>query len=751
MYRILTVLILFFTLLAAGIVSAQDEVNEKFYELTLEKIFLNPEFTSKGSGVNSLMQSMKDGIHYSAIDEGVNLNIYDYETGNKINTILSGDDFLAAAGKSEAEISSYYFSPDESKILISTDAEKVYRYSTISNFYVWDIAEKKLTFLTSNGKARRAEFSPDSRMVCLVRANNIFIIDIEEGTETQVTKDGEKNKIINGIADWVCEEELGISKAFDWSPDASRLAYMRFDESKVKEYDLTFYGELYPELFKYKYPKAGEDISVVTVHIYDVAEKKTVRVDVGPNPDQYIARIKFTREPNILSVTRLSRLQNKLDILFADAVTGASRVILTEENKYYISESYDLTFLKDNSFLRLSDKDGYAHIYHHSADGREISQVTKGEWEVASLKGVDEEKKLVYYISHEISPLNKDIYCINPDGTGKKRISERPGSSNAEFSKGFKYYILSNNQANIPPYYELRRGDGSLVKVMQDNLGLRDKMKDYNFTKKEFFKFNTSQDVELNGYMIKPSDFDEAKKYPVLMYVYAGPGSQSVTDSWGGNDYIWYQLLCKNGYIVACVDGRGTGARGSEFEKQVYRRMGELELKDQIEGAKYLGSLPYIDAGRIGIWGWSFGGYMSTLCITAGADYPENKSSPEFISGSGQVFKTAVAVAPVTSFRYYDNIYTERYLGLPKDNPAGYDSNSSVAHASELKGKLLIVHGATDDNVHLQNTMEFVNALVKANKQFEMQIYTNRNHNISGGNTRYHLYKRITDFILKNL
>lgn len=701
-------------------------------ELTLESIYLKPEFLPKGAGE---FNSMKDGNYYSSLEDDLSINVYDYETGTLNNTVMTGSDFKSAINNEKIAIRDYKFSNDETKILISTDIQRIYRTSIIANFYVWDVSAKALTKITKDSKASLAEFSPDGNKVFYISGNNVFLYDLSNHSVKQVTNDGKKNFIINGTSDWVYEEELGLSKAYSWSPDSKRIAFMKFDESKVKEMDLTFYGELYPTESTYKYPKAGEDNSIVTVWVYDLNDGKTTKVDIGNNTDQYIARIKFTNEANTVSVFRLNRLQNKLDILYADASTGKSKVIFKEENKYYISESYELTFLKDGRFLRVSDRDGYAHIYLHDKDGQIKNQITKGNFEVSELKGVDEESGTVYFTALSPDGINKDVFIINLDGSNKKQLTYKDGFNNATFSSGFKYYVTSYSDANTPGFYELKRKDGTLVKVLNDNKELIEKMKDYNFTTKSFFKFNTTDGVELNGWIMKPNNFDANKKYPVLMYVYGGPGSQSVTNTFGYFDFVWYQMLCQKGYIVACVDGRGTGARGSEFEKQVYGKMGKLELNDQIEGAKYFASLPYVDKDRIGIWGWSFGGYMSALCITAGADY----------------FKTAVAVAPVTNFRYYDNIYTERYLGLPKDNTSGYDDNSPITYADKLKGNLLIVHGSTDDNVHFQNTMDFVNALVKANKQFEMQVYPNRNHNISGGNTRYHLFKRITDYILRNL
>jgi dipeptidyl-peptidase-4 len=673
---------------------------------------------------------MKDGKYYSSLDEDLNINVYDYETDSLKTTLMSGADFKSAVNNDKIIIRDYKFSDDESKILISTDLQRIYRTSIIANYYVWDVNKKTVTKITKDNKAQLAEFSPDGNKVLYV-----FLYDFLNSSVKQITNDGKKNFIINGTSDWVYEEELGLTKAFSWSADSKKLAFMKFDESKVKEMDLTFYGELYPTQSPYKYPKAGEDNSIVTVWVYDLNNSKTTKVDVGENTDQYIARIKFTNDVNTLSVFRLNRLQNKLDILYADAASGKSKTVFSEENKYYISGPYDLTFLKDGKFLRVSDRDGYEQIYLHDKDGNIKNQITGGQTEVSELKGVDEENGTVYYTAFSKDGINKYVYVINLDGSDKKQLTIKDGSNNAAFSSGFKYFVTSFSDANTPGYYELRRKDGTLVKILNDNKDLVEKMKEYNFTSKDFFKFNTSDGVELNGWIMKPNNFDANKKYPVLMYVYGGPGSQSVTNAFGYFDYVWYQMLCQKGYIVACVDGRGTGSRGTEFEKQIYGKMGKFELNDQIEGAKYFASLPYVDKDRIGIWGWSFGGYMSALCITAGADY----------------FKTAVAVAPVTNFRYYDNIYTERYLGLPKDNASGYDDNSPITYADKLKGNLLLVHGSSDDNVHFQNSMEFVNALIKANKQFEMQVYPNRNHNISGGNTRYHLFKRITDYLLRNL
>ena len=476
--NILNRLLIVLALLSYSGVFAQDK------EITLESIYLKPEFNSKGPGE---FNSMKDGSFYSYMDDSLNIKVYDYETGTLKNTLMKGDKFKSAVKNNKISVRDYKFSGDETKILISTDIERIYRTSFIANFYVWDINNNQITKITKDSKAQLAEFSPDGSKVLYISGNNIFLYDLNSKSVKQITNDGKKNFIINGTSDWVYEEELSLSKAFSWSPDSKKLAFMKFDESKVKEMNLTFYGDLYPNESTYKYPKAGEDNSVVTVWVYDLSDSKSIKVDVGENTDQYIARIKFTMDANQLSVFRLNRLQNKLDILYADASTGKSKVVFSEENRYYISESYDLTFLKDGRFLRVSDRDGYAHIYLHDKDGRIKSQVTSGKYEVNELKGVNEENGTVYFTAFSPDGINKDIYIVNLDGSNKKQISYKDGFNNATFSSGFKYYVSGYSDGNTPGYYELHRKDGTLVKVLQENKALVEKIKDYNFTTKDFF------------------------------------------------------------------------------------------------------------------------------------------------------------------------------------------------------------------------------------------------------------------------
>ena len=682
------------------------------------------------------MVSMKDGEHYCVLKNGIMLVEYEYKTGKETKTITRTSELKTDSKPDGIEIDEFEFSSDESKLLIASESEPIYRHSMMSNYYVYDLVSKKTTLLSSGKKQRLATFSPDGSKVAYIVENNIFIKNLKTNVETQVTKDGLYNNIINGTTDWVYEEEFSFTRAFFWSPDGNRIAYYKMDESKVKEFDMTMYNELYPEQYKYKYPKAGEDNSIVTIWIYDVKTNNTISADIGQEKNQYIPRIKWTNDPNQLSIQRMNRLQNKLEILITDAKTGNSKVIYNEENKSYIDITDNLTFLEDKkSFILTSEKDGYNHIYKMGLDGKMINQITIGKWDVDAFKGIDEKNKLVYFISSETSPTDRDLYSIKLDGTGKTKITTRKGCNDIEFSKNFKYFVNNFSDANTPYYSSINKSDGKELVKLEDNANIITSMKEYGFGKKEFFKFTTTENVQLNAWMIKPLNFDSTKKYPLLMYVYGGPGSQTVENRWGSYDYIWFQMLAQKGYLVVSVDNRGTGSRGEEFKKMTYLQLGKFETTDQIEAAKYLGSLKYIDSKRIGIFGWSYGGYMSTLCMTKGADY----------------FKTGIAVAPVTNWRYYDNIYTERYMRTPQENPKGYDDNSPINFTKKLKGKFLLVHGVADDNVHVQNSMELIKSLVDSNKQFEMQFYPNKNHGIYGGTTRFHLYTRMTDFLLKNL
>jgi dipeptidyl-peptidase 4 len=705
-------------------------------EITLEDIWSKGTFRAKGI---SGLASMKDGLHYTSVqgnDNEVFIVRYDYKTGSAIDTIVKGSLLIPEGEKKPIEIEDYKFSPDENKILLATETEAIYRHSTKENNYIYDRKSKKLSLLSDAGKQMYADFSPDGNKVAFVRDNNLFYKDLVSNKEVQITKDGKQNSIINGATDWVYEEEFSFAKAFHWSPDGKKIAFYKFDESNVKEYFFPEFGKLYPVEYRYKYPKAGEANAIVSIHIYDLASANEKTVNTGTEKDQYIPRIKWTNSPLQLSLQRMNRHQNKLELMLADANTGSTKVIITEESQSYIDISDNLTFLKDGqNFIWSSEKDGFNHLYLYNLSGRLVKQITSGKWEVTDFKGIDEKTKMVYYMSTEVSATDRDLYSIHLDKGKKTKLTSGKGTNNVDFSEGYKYYINTFSDANTPYKVTLHTANGKQQKVLEDNESVIKKMVSFNFSKKEFFSFKNSEGIDLNAWMIKPPDFDPAKKYPVFMTVYGGPGINTVNNAWGGSDYLWHNMLAGKGYIVVSVDNRGTGARGEKFKKCTYMQLGKLETEDMIESAKYLGSLPYVDKSRIGIEGWSYGGYMAALAITKGADY----------------FKSAISIAPVTNWRYYDSIYTERFLQTPQENPVGYDDNSPINFVSKLKGKYLLVHGTGDDNVHFQNSVEMITALVKANKQFDLFIYPDKNHGIYGGNTRLHLYTKMTTFIEENL
>jgi dipeptidyl-peptidase-4 len=700
-------------------------------QITLEDIFVKKTFAMSGF---EQAKHMNDGKHYSRFDDDGNIVLVNYKDGETEKIIVSEETLKNSI---DGSVSDYTFSKDEQKILITANVRHIYRRSYESDYYVYDINSETFTKVNDSNKVEAASLSPDGNSVSYVYENNLFVKELNNGKIVQVTSDGKRNKIINGMPDWVYEEEFSLPRAYFWSDDSKKIAYIKFDESQVKEYVLQEYNKNnYPEVISYKYPKAGEDNSKIGVYVYNLITTKTLQADLGKDTDIYIPRINWANNSDILSIVRLNRLQNRFDVLMWNTEDGTNKLILTEESKTYIDENYDLTFLEDNSFLRLSQQDGFRHIYRYDINGKLIKQITSGRWEVSGILATDEKNQILYYSSDEPSVIDRSVYSIGFDGSNKKLVSPEHGFTIADFSKGCRYYMSIYSDANAPYSISINSSeDGSIIRMIEDNKKVSDKMKEYGFVRKEFFKFKTSDGTELNGYMMKPSDMQAGKKYPVLMNVYGGPGSQQVLNTYSSFDMLWFEYLCSKGYVIACVDNRGTGGRGADFKNCTYMKLGEYELADQIEAAKYLGSLPFIDKDRIGIWGWSFGGYMSTLCITRGADY----------------FSTAVAVAPVTDWRYYDNIYTERYMRKPADNEEGYKAYSPLYYADSLRGKYLLIHGSEDDNVHPQNTFQLISELVKANKQFEMQIYTNKNHNITGGNTRYHLFTRITDFLLKNL
>jgi dipeptidyl-peptidase 4 len=701
-------------------------------QITLEDIWVTGKFNPKG--IRGLV-SMNDGIHY-IVRERDSINQYRYDNSIRVNTTLHPGMLIPVGEENPIKYSGYSFSNDEQKMLLATATESIYRHSTHSNYYVYDRNLEKLTPLSPNGKQRLAGFSPDGSKVAFVRDNNLFLVNLDSGSEVQITNDGLDRNIINGTSDWVYEEEFAITKGFHWSPDGKNIAFMRFDESNVKEFWMVNYGNLYPDHHKFKYPKAGEDNSIVSIHIYNVSTGKIIQVDTGEETDIYLPRLQWTKDPSKLALQRLNRHQNHLEILLADANSGKTHLIYSEKNKYYIDITNDLTFLNDKKhFLITREQSGYNHIYVCDLNGKQIRPVTSGNWDVTTFYGVDPDNDRVYYQASKVSPVNREVYSVKINGRDEKRLTDLGTSNSARFSISFDYFINNRQSVEYPDYITINNKDGKILRVLETNHELKKVAQEYNFSPMELFSFTTNENIELYGMMIKPPDFDPTKKYPVFMYVYGGPGSQAVTNSWGRGQTGWFQMLAQMGIIVVSVDNRGTGGRGEEFKKMTYLQLGKYETIDQIEAAKYLSSLSYVDSARIGIFGWSYGGYLALLCMTKGSDY----------------FSAGIAVAPVTSWRYYDNIYTERYMRTPQENPVGYDDNSPINFTDQLKGRLLLVHGTADDNVHVENSVEMIDALIKSNKQFDMIFYPNRDHGIYGGNSRLHLFQMMTDFIKKNL
>ncbi len=705
-------------------------VNAQTKNITLDNIWTEYKFYPNSVRAVRWMQT---GQYYSKLKDNKIIK-NDVATGEEVATILDGNQL-------EVKISDYSFSSDESQILLMSERESIYRRSFKAEYYIYNFETKKLQKLSEGGKQSYATLSPDGKKVAFARENNLFVVDLATMKETQLTTDGKFNHIINGSADWVYEEEFSMAKAFTWSPDSKKIAYQSFNETEVPEYNMQLWGQLYPVDYRFKYPKAGEKNSVVKVTVVNLENNKHQKMDIGQETDIYIPRIQWTQDAGILSIVRMNRLQNKLEILHASALTGSSEVVLSEESKTYVDLDYNdnLTYLKDGQhFIYTSEESGYKHIYLYDITGKLVRQITKGDWEVTDLVGIKEngKKTVIYYISNEVAPLDRDFYSIDIAGKKKVRLSTKAGQTRVNMSNDFSYYIAvhsSSAEVSTTSLYKTKKN--TLVTVLEDNASFKETIKEYGFVKKEHFEFTTEENVVLYGYMLKPADFDEKKKYPVLMFQYSGPGSNQVANSWGGSNYAWHQMLTQKGYIVAVVDPRGTGSRGKDFKHVTYGQLGKYEAIDQIQTAKWLGKQNYVDAGRIGIWGWSFGGYMSSLCLFTG---PEQ-------------FKMAIAVAPVSNWRYYDTIYTERFQGLPQDNASGYDDNSPIHHVDGLKGKYFLIHGTGDDNVHVQNAIDLSNALIKAGKQFREFYYPNRNHGIYGGNTRHHLYTQMTEFVLNNL
>lgn len=699
-------------------------------QITLEGIYGGKYRENSLYGVNSL----NDGENYTVLTkEGLVKRSY-------ASTLKKDEaaDVVLVPGKFEG----YEFSNNERYVLLQTNANQIYRHSFTAKFEVYDTQTKAKTLVFDGKGIQEPLFSPDASKVAFAFDNNLYIQDLKTNKVTQVTTDGKKNNIINGINDWVYEEEFGFVRNFDWNADGTSLAYVRFDESKVKEINIPiYYHNLYPEELRYKYPKAGQDNSEVSLHVFDTKNNATTNVDLGGVQNYYIPKIKFSTKANLLTVVTSNRHQNNVDVSFYDINTKKVNKLFTETNKAWIeTDNLTVEFLADNSFLWTSERDGNNHIYHYADNGKLINQVTKGDWEVTNYYGYNPVNKTLYYQSNANNgkriSTERQISAISLDGKKSTMLTKNNGTNSAAFSKNFTYFINTFSSVTTPKTISLVESkSGKDLGVIVNNQPLKEKLNADNIGTKELFVLKTAAGNELNAYVIKPKDFDPNKKYPVLMYQYSGPGSQNVNNTYFNSNDYWHMMLAQEGYIVFCVDGRGTGYKGEEFKKQTYLQLGKYEVEDQIAAAKEIGNLPYVDKARIGIWGWSYGGFMASNVLFKGND----------------VFKAAIAVAPVTNWRYYDSVYTERFMRTPEENAAGYDDNSPINYANQLKGNFLLIHGSADDNVHPQNTFELSEALVQANKDFDMAIYTDKDHGIYGGNTRVQLYRKMTTFLKKNL
>ena len=704
--------------------------------ISLEDIWAKYTFTGdRVSGFNFL----QDGRSFTRLERN-EVRRYDLKTGNRTGVLVAGSDLPTDTGF-DGNIDSYAFSADESKLLLSSQTEQLFRRSSQSFFFVYDLKDKSLTPVYADKKHRLATIDPTGRRVAFVVDNNIWIKELASGKMTQVTNDGETNVIINGAADWVYEEEYAFSRAIHWSPEGTYLAYLKFDERKVPEFTYTdFHDGMYPEYNTFKYPKVGEENSTVSLHVFDTNAGTTRDLltvnDEPAGPWHYLPRVQWTTKDHELTAQRQNRHQSKLELLLFDLKTDQQRVILSEASKYYVEVHDNLTFLPDGKqFIWTSERDGYNHVYLYGLDDKaDPFQITSGKWDVTDLYGVHDGQ--IYFQAAKQSPLRREVYVKSIKGKDLPRpLAQQPGVSSAQFSDTYDYFVLTHSTINSPVQVAVMDGNGRSVREIVDNTELAGRMKTFGWQPVEFFDFQTEEGTTLNGYMIKPKNVDNGREHPLLMHVYGGPGSQQVMDNWRGQNMAWFQMLVQQGFVVAVVDNRGTGARGELMKKQTYLTLGKQETEDQISAAKFLGKKPFIDDEKIGIFGWSYGGFMALHCILQGND----------------VFAAAISVAPVTNWKWYDTIYTERYMRTYKENKDGYDKNSPIHYADKLKGDLLLVHGMGDDNVHFQHTAEMANALIMNNKQFDTYFYPNRNHGIYGGPTRLHLYTKMTNFLLNSI
>ena len=677
--------------------------------------------------------SMKDDNHYTVLEQNAELNSSLIILNSFINPKKRVVLFDSKRFSENLEISSYSFSKDEQNLLLETHSDPIYRRSKQGVYWIYNLKSKELQKLTDE-KVQEPTFSPDGKNVAYVYRRNIYVKNLITKATMQLTFDGDY-QTINGITDWVYEEEFGFVRAFHWSPDSKKIVFMRFDESNVPIFSMGIYGkDTYPFPYMFRYPKAGETNASIDLFVLELESRIRQPIIFKEKP-YYIPRIKFDGGQNTLIIQTINRHQNDLRVFSYNIENKTFRLLINEKDKAYVSIHDDLKFIDDNNFLWTSERDGYKHIYHYDKNGNLINQVTKGNWEVTKMYAYNSDLKEIYYQSVEGSSIERGIFAIKINGKGKRILQATNGTNGANFSKKGSYYIHSYSDEKTPPKYALyQTRKNKLISELLNNQKLCKRLESYNLSNREFSTLNVNG-LNFNMWMIKPDNFDPKKKYPLLMFQYSGPGSQQVSNRWGDSRTIWHKNLANKGYIIACVDGRGTGFKGAEFKKSTYLNLVKYESIDQIEAAKSLGSLSYIDESRIGIWGWSFGGHMAAQCLLTGKE----------------VFSMAIAVAPVTNWRFYDTIYTERFMRTPQENPDGYDLNSPLNYADKLEGKFLIIHGSADDNVHVQNTMRLVEELIQEDKQFEWMIYPDKNHGIFGGNTRRHLYTKMTNFIIENL
>jgi dipeptidyl-peptidase-4 len=711
-----------FTLLLAFSVAAQREV-------TLEDLTIKGTFRPRRAAD---FTPMADGQHV-AINTGKSIVKMRLGDGAIVDTLFSPFQAVVA---NDFSFSDFKLSADGNTILLATDDESIYRYTFVAEYFVYNRLTKKIISLSQNGKQQSPIFSPDGKKIAFVRDNNIYVRNLDEQSEKAITTDGEPRKVINGAPDWVYEEEFTLIEAMQWSPDGSKLAYLRFDETQVPEYDMPIYGQnLYPQSYRFKYPKVGQVNSTVSLHVYDFAVKQAVTMHTESGQEDYLPRFFWNFNSSILAAVRLNRHQNKVDVLFCNASGDAKTVYSETDEKAYIPEVTDtyFTFINDkNQFLIQSEKSGFNHIYLYKSNGELVRQITKGNWEVSEILGVDAKSQTIYFNASAVTPSQSEVYSIRFDGKQMKRLTTQSGVSHATFYPGCQLFLHTISTVSSPQRIVLRDNTGKEIRELENNQAIRDSLAVVKMPVKTFINPILPNGTQVNGWLLKPHDFDSTKKYPVLIFVYGGPGSQTVTDEWKTD---WYYYLAEKGYIIASFDNRGTGKRGAAFRECTYKHLGLIESDDQISAAHYLAGLSYIDSSRIGIYGWSYGGYMSAMSMLRG----------------GGIFKATASVAPVSDWRFYDSVYTERYMSLPQDDTNGYDASSLMHYAANASGKYLLIHGTADDNVHFQNTTVFSAALVNQNFPFEMQVYTDKDHGINGGYARLHVSRRLAEFFLKNL